>query len=163
MKKVIGVSLFTPIVLSVLCACVFGQSPSRADTLKEIETKRAELQLLEKQFLAPAEEDRALYAEFLKQPNTGLIRLLPREVYDTEVYKKNLKSLTMRGGGSYYSFTRLTHEYGYGSDICLDSGYLSVGFVGADYGLLLKLGDVPIEQVTGENPSARFITSYSPP
>ena len=32
------------------------------------------------------------------QPNTGLVRLLPRELYDSEVYKKNKKTLSMRVG-----------------------------------------------------------------
>jgi hypothetical protein len=115
------------------------------------------LQALERLFLGPSEEDRAAYAEFLRQPDTGLIRLLPREVYESEVYKKNNKTLTIRGGGAYYSFTRLTHEYGYGSDIQLESGDLSVGFAGANYGMLTTLGDVPLDEITIEHPSVRFI------
>ena len=155
MKKHISVSLFTPILLAILCAGVFGQSASRADVLKEIETKRAELRQLEKQFLAPSEEDRALYAEFLKQPNTGLIRLLPREVYDKD------STLTVRGGGAYYSFVRLTHAYGYGSDISLEQGILSVGFAGANYGMLINVGDVPLEEINTEHPNVKFLSAYS--
>ena len=52
-----------------------------------METKRAELAKLETQFLSPSAEDRAAYAEFLTQPNTGLIRLLPREKFDPDVNK----------------------------------------------------------------------------
>src|SRR5262249_20405161 len=118
---------------------------------------------LEDAFLAPAEEDRAAYAEFLAQPNTGLIRLLPRELYESESYKKNKKTLTLRGGGAYYSFSRLTHEYGFGSDIELDSGYLFVGFAGADFGMLAKLGDVPLENVSLQHPATKFMAEYHPP
>src|SRR5712671_2794619 len=98
MKRVFKATmLFT--VLATLSIGVCAQSASRDEVVKEITAKRAELQRLEDQFLSPADEDRAAYKEFLSQPDTGLIRLLPREVYESEVYKKNQKTLTIRGGG----------------------------------------------------------------
>jgi hypothetical protein len=87
---------------------------------------------------------------------------MPREVFDSDI-KKGVKTLAVRGGGAYYSFSRLTHEYGYGSDICLESGYLSVGFAGADYGMLLRVPDVAIEQLNSGHPAAQFLTGYIPP
>ena len=68
----------------------------------------------------------------------------------------------MNGGGAYYSFVRLTHEYGYGSDISLDSGYLSVGFAGADYGMIVKLGDTPLENLSAPHPLVVPLTRYIP-
>src|SRR5437870_415951 len=130
MKIFFIAELFHTTTLSLVAINGFAQCTPREDVLKEIQAKRADLQRLEKEFLAPSEEDRAAYAEFLSLPDTGLIRLLPREVYDSEVYKKNNKTLTMRGAGAYYSFARLTHEYGYGSDLELQGGYFSVGFAG---------------------------------
>src|SRR3989442_11049171 len=97
MKPIFAAALFLAI-LPALGSSVFAQSESREELLKEIETKRTELSALEKQFLAPSDEDWSAYAEFLKQPNTGLIRLLPREVYDKD------SRLTIRGGGAFYSF-----------------------------------------------------------
>ena len=88
-----------------------------------------------------------------------MIRLLPREKFDSEVYKQNTKTLSIRGGGAYYSFTRLTHEYG-ASDLQLDNGYLSVGFSGANYGVLLKLGSVQITDITVENPGFKYLATY---
>lgn len=163
MKKVIRAAIFAAVALSILCANALGQSASRDDVLREIEIKRAELQKLEKQFLAPSEEDRSAYAEFLRQPDTGLIRLLPREIYESETYKKNKKTITMRGGGAYYSFSRLTHEYGFGSDIGLEQGNLKVGFAGADYGMITNLGDVPLEEIALEHPSVNFLSEYRVP
>jgi hypothetical protein len=148
-------------VLATVSLAVRAQSASRDDILKDIAAKRAQLQQLEDQFLAPSEEDRAACKELLSQPDTGLIRLLPRDIYESEVYKKNRKTLTIRGGGAYYSFARLTHEYGYGSDLSLDSGYLSVGFAGADYGLLTELGDVSLNELTSDHPSARSLADYA--
>lgn len=161
MKRLFIAALF--LTLSIAAINGFAQSAPREDVLKELQAKREELQRLEKQFLAPSEEDRAAYAEFLSRPDTGLIRLLPRDVYDSEVYKKNNKTLTMRGAGAYYSFARLTHEYGYGSDLELQAGYFSVGFAGTDYGMLLNVGDLPLEQITLEHPSVSFLSAYIPP
>jgi hypothetical protein len=141
---------------------VFAQTQTREDLLKQIEAKRAELNALEKDFLAPSEEDRKSHADFLRTPDTGLIRLLPRETYDDNAAKDRQRIVT-RGGGAYYSFTRLTHEYGYGSDIELSQDQLSTGFAGADYGLLTSLGDVPLESVSLETPAVNVFAAYNPP
>ena len=155
------IGLLSLAVLATLSVAVSAQSSSREEILKDIAAKRAELQQLEDRFLSPAEEDRAAYKEFLSQPDTGLIRLLPRDVYESEVYKKNRKTLTIRGGGAYYSFARLTHEYGYGSDLSLDSGYLSVGFAGADYGMMIDLGDVPLDEISTDYPRVLSLLNYA--
>lgn len=154
MKRICAASL----LIAVSSLIAFGQTQSRAEVLKDIETKRAELATLEKQFLAPSAEDRAAYAEFLTQPDTGLIRLLPREKFDRDANKA--AALTIRGGGAYYSFVRLTHEYGYGSDLELYAGYLSVGFAGADYGMLTTLDGVRLEDVSTELPGGMFLARY---
>ena len=151
------------IIISLTAVNIFAQQKPREELLKELQAKRAELQLLENQLLAPSLEDSSAYAAFLRQPDTGLIRLLPRERYDTEAYLKNSKTIAMRGAGAFFSFTRLTQEYGYGSDIGLDSGYLMVGFAGADYGMLVNLGDLALENITLEHPSVRFLSTYKPP
>jgi hypothetical protein len=107
------------------------------------------------QLLPPSPEDLSAFSAFLSQPQTGLMRLMPRETYDGY--------LTIRGGGAYYSFSRRTHEYGYGSDIGLEQGYLSVGFAGADFGFLTNLGDVPIDGISIENPALQYLATFSPP
>lgn len=155
MKRLISVALSVPIALALFSAVAFAQTESRDEVLKQIETKRAELAALEKKFLAPSEADRAAFGEFAGQSDRGLIRLLPRELYDKET------SLTLRGGGAYYSFTRRTHEYGHGSDISLSQGFLSVGFAGADYGMLINAGDVPLEEVNTEHAKVKFLANYT--
>lgn len=154
------IGLLAPAVLATLSVAVSAQSSSREDVLKEIAAKRAELQQLEDQFLSPAAEDRAAYKELLGQPDTGLIRLLPREVYGSEVYNKNVKTLTIGGGGAFYSFARLTHEYGYGSDLLLEAGYLSIPAAGAGYGMMIDLGDVSLDEITKDYPAARALAAY---
>ena len=132
-----------------------AQSTDRVQLESEIVSLREQLKLKERQFLSPSAEDRAAFAEFLSQPETGLIRLLPGEKYQ--------RKLTIVGGGAYYSFARLTQEYGGGSDIELQKDQLSVGFAGADFGYLVMLGDVPLETVTLATDGAAFLNEFTPP
>ena len=209
MKKIYVTTGFL-ITLLLASLTTFAQSQSRADILKEIEAKHKELAALEKSFLEPAEEDRLRYAEFLRSKNTGLIRLLPRDKYDSNLIRgmgrvtispdsfsrpqladlpqgqqttedtsvrarpedipgqgfvrgASKTGLSIRGGGAYYSFTQKTHEYGYGSDIQLQRGELSSGFAGVDYGLMVRLGDVPLETVGLDLPQANVLATYKPP
>ena len=143
--------------LSLCCSMAVAQPPQRSESRKEIEDLRARLREREEAFLSPSEQDRAALAGLLRQPDTGLIRLLPREEFDGK------NKLTIPGGGAYYSFTRLTHEYGLGSDVELQRGELSVGFAGADYGMLANIGPVPLEGLTLESPGVRFVSEYRRP
>ena len=153
MKKIsIATGAVLTLVLSALS--VFAQSQSREDILKAIEAKRVELTALENLLLSPSEEDKANHADFLSQPDTGLIRLLPREKYDSATYKNNKKGITLAGAGAYYSFARKTHEWGHGNDIGLDHGKLdTAGY----YGMLNLIGDVPLESVNLETPAAQAL------
>ena len=154
MKWILTVALFIT-CFPIASTNAIAQSESRDVILKKIETQRAELGALETKFLAPSEEDVATYGEFLQQADTGLARLLPRETYDN-------KSLTTRGGGAYYSFTRRTHEYGLGTQIGLEQDSFGITFAGADYGMLARVGDVPLNAISLEHPVARFLDSYEP-
>ena len=127
----------------------------RAGLFKDLNLQAQQVKSKEVQFMAPAEQDLATYTSFLAQANTGLIRLLPRETYDGK--------LITRGGGAYYSFKRLTHEYGSGSDLLLQQGKLSVGFAGADFGFLTSLGDVAIESLTLDSPGVQYLASFVTP
>jgi len=121
-----------------------------------------EARVLKKGLLAPSLSDRTAFAAFLQMPNTGLIRLLPREVYDSHTAHKK-SPVSIPGGGAYYSFAAFTHVYGYGSDIELSQSWLSVGFAGADYGMLTMLGDVPLAEISDKDPRTKFLASYRPP
>lgn len=133
-----------------------AQSADRAQAAAEIESLREQIKAREAILLAPSKEDRRACAEFLAQPETGLVRLLPREKWDGK--------LSTRGGGAYYSFTRLNHEYDYGTDISLEQGYFQPGgFGGASFGFIIDLGDVPLENVAGETDGVKFLYEYRPP
>lgn len=151
-------SRFVPALLPLAFAFLFSTqvfAQDRDELLKKIESLKNELSLSEKEFLEPSKEDKAAYADLLSQPNAGLIRLMPRGKYEGK--------LTIRGAGAYFSFSRLTHEYGYGSDIELQQGKFMVGFAGADFGFLTNLGDVPIESVNQEHPALDFLFNFTTP
>ena len=134
-----------------------------------------ESRVLTKGALAPSAADRTSHASFLRQPNTGLIRLLPRIHKHSKFYKPN-SSVKINGGGAYYSFANLSHEYGSGSDLQLGttisiysgtevapSYELLVGFAGYDYGMLTNLGDALLETLTKDDLRAQFMANYKPP
>lgn len=108
-----------------------------------------------KMLLTPPADLKDIYSSFLRQPHTGLLRLLPREVYEGK--------LPIRGGGAYYSFKRRTHEYGYGSDLSLEQGEFKVGFAGADLGFLVDLGNEPLENLGVETDGISYLAKYAPP
>jgi len=152
-------SWFGSFLVSILLFGVsIGARPKlqeRSDLQARMESLRAQIQAKEKVFLAPSSEDLSAFAEFLRQPDTGMARLMPRETYDGK--------LLVRGGGAYYSFGGLTNEYGAGSDIGLERGQLRVGFAGANFGFLTALGDLVIDGVTGEHAGVSFLTEFKAP
>ncbi|GEM_PF-1316446 len=115
--------------------------------------------ILMKGLLAPSANDRTETAQFVRRFDTGLIKLLPREVFDWRTYNTK-KQINVRGGGAYFSFFYRSHEYGYGSDLELDHNLLSVGFAGADYGFLTNLGDVSLNNLPDDDPRVAFMKSY---
>jgi hypothetical protein len=131
------------------------QSQDRTVLEAEIRALVSQLKEAESDFLAPSDKDKLKYQDFLRQPDTGLTRLLPREIYQNR--------LTINGGGAYYSFVRLTHDYGYGSDIQLERGQFSVGFAGANFGFLAGVGKIPLDDVSVDHPAAAYLTRYTPP
>lgn len=132
-----------------------AQTENRAQLGREIESLRAQIREREAQFILPAREDSERFAAFLAQPDTGLVRLLPRERYDGV--------LTLRGGGAYYSFARLTQEYGYGSDLSLEQNYFGVGFAGANFGMIAALEDVPLDATALDAPGVQYLAGFTPP
>ncbi|HKV39176.1 MAG TPA: hypothetical protein VJX67_08180 [Blastocatellia bacterium] len=132
-----------------------AQSTDRAAVEKDIESLRSQIAEKEVLFLSPSPEDQVKYERFLQQPESGLCRLMPREKFD--------RVLTVRGGGSYYSFVKLTHEYGYGTEIGLEQGTFYTVFAGANLGLITSLGDLSIEAVDLKHPAADFLANYIVP
>jgi uncharacterized protein (TIGR03437 family) len=159
------------ILIAALAIAVLAQSVDRTQLFREILLLYAELRttsdpaqiaLLENQlkakeaaFLQPDSTDFTANAAFLAQPDTGLIRILPREKFDG--------ALLTRGGGAYYSFSRLVHEYGFGSDLSLEQKNFRVGFAGADFGFMVSLGATDLSSVTVDHPAVKYLATFAAP
>jgi hypothetical protein len=138
-----------------------GVEPPERDWYRDM-VKRGHLlepRVLSKGPLAPPVDDRNSFRNFLQDKHTGLIRLMPREIYDSATYHTK-ETIKIRGGGAYYSFADLTHVYGYGSDIQFERGMLSVGLAGADYGILTNLGQVPLPDITLADQRTSVLAHY---
>ncbi|MEJ7623270.1 MAG: hypothetical protein WKF34_04710 [Pyrinomonadaceae bacterium] len=138
-------------IILALSTMLIGQKTDRRDVNQSILDLRSQITGLENDLLSvdTAEVDIASRQGF------GAIRLMPREKYE--------RLLVIRGGGAYYSFERRTHEYGYGSDIELSQGRLSVGFAGGDYGFLIDLGETPLGDIGTDTREAKFLINYEVP
>jgi hypothetical protein len=139
----------------MVAASAFGQQ-SEADVIARLKKDLAEIADLQALLLAPPPDIVSKYSDFLRLPETGLVKLYPRG-------KRNDVMGPRMDGGAYYSFVRRSHEYGQGNDIELDEqGLFRVGFAGADYGFFVPLGRGEIQSIqqnqeppTWLSPSAR--------
>jgi len=93
--------------------------------------------------LTPSAEILAEHADFLAQPDSGICRLLVGDGADSD-YRH---AVTKRGGGTYYSFATRDHSYNADPDVSLHPGSFSTGFAGIDLGLVLRVGDVALEEI----------------
>lgn len=154
-QRIVSLAVQTLAVVLLISIAGVAQSQDRSRIEKDIEVLREQLRQKELEFLSASPEDRAQFAEFLLQPDTGLARLLPREKYR--------EKLNVREGGAYYSFTKLSNSYDRDPQIGLEQEQLSTGFAGANFGFLVSLGDVPLESVTHENECVQYLTAFVPP
>lgn len=93
-----------------------------------------------------------------------VFKIFPRGTFtDSEIADKN-SPLGLRGGGAFYSFTKRSHSYNKIPQINLDQGYIRAsGFAGANYGFLLDLGSLPLNQVSTDLEALQFLLDYVPP
>jgi hypothetical protein len=129
---------------------------------------------LEKKLLAPSREDEESFTQFLRLPQTGVIKMYPpgrRRVISIA----DLASGRRPGFGSYaslYSFSKEKHGnglHGYvdprlgWAELRLLNGRFITGFTGESLGVLVALGDVPLESVTPDTYGVTGLTNILPP
>lgn len=137
--------IFTIILLFVsFSLSIFAQN--RQQAIEKFNDLKNQAEIQEKIILSPDKKD----VEEAKAGNFNVFRLLPRENYD---YKGLFST---RGGGAYYSFYYKIPDYGYGSDISLEQGRFST----SNIGLMIDLGEVPLNEITKESPSADGLINY---
>ena len=151
------------------------EEPTRRVLLRrDIWVSEYEPNSLEKELLAPAVEDQERFAELLRQRDTGLIRMFPpgrRRV----VSIADLATGRRPGFGAYaslYSFTKEKHGNGLNgyvdprlgwAELRLWNGRFVTGVTGESLGVVVVLGDVPLETVTAETYGVTGLANIVPP
>ncbi|MBL8206371.1 MAG: hypothetical protein JNM09_19190 [Blastocatellia bacterium] len=117
----------------------------------------------QKKRLEPAAEDHQAYAAFLRQPETGIFKLLSATTSKI-VHAKNAVdiSLPLLGGGAYYSFTKRKHDLTDWAEIRRREGEIEAGFSNLTMGFVTLLGDVPLDALTLNSPGVRHVADFVP-
>ena len=137
--------------------------------------RKPELSKEAKAALAPPDDLKLAYKDFLKQKNTGLIRLFPRKEKKERmmVSAGNPRAfIPFRDGGASYSFSN--HKYGDDfvvAELRLDLDIYKyppgkafwVAGPGANIGFITKLGDVALESVSVDRKEAKFLVELVSP
>lgn len=122
-----------------------------------------------KRRLSPTAAEKDRFATFLRQPHSGLVRLLPQSNCENDPRVVQVGNACLEaippipGGGSFYSFGSSEHESAQFADVWLKDGMFRVGVADAALGVLTALGDVPLESVTLQTAEVVYLNEFSPP
>lgn len=153
------------LLIFTLAAGVFAQTRPSLTTLQRagsfmLRTKPTKEQ---KKRLQPSESDLSRYAEFLRQPRTGIFRLMPDLGCNdnANVVRADAACLAVIPESSWYSFREKEHTIGMLSDIRLRNGNLITDGLLAQ-GILVRLGDVDLEKVALSGDGLEFLSEFTP-
>lgn len=115
--------------------------------------------------LAAAEPLLAKYAEFLKGPNTGIVRLNAESSCvsdtDTVVASEKCVAFKMPGGGTAYSFRTESYRIPRLADVILFDGVFKTGGVFQQV-IMADIGDTAIGNVTLTTPGIKYLIDLQP-
>ena len=94
------------------------------------------------------------YKNFVQQKDSGVIRLLPREMSDQ---KKS------RAGGAYYTFVRQLYGNFNGADIRFEKNNFITGGDGANLGFMTNLGDRSLDTISITTDGVEHLANLSAP
>jgi len=129
----------------------------------------------EKKLLEPSPADHERFASFLRSPDTGLVRLYPWRRWRRVISVDDLgdgRSPEFSAHASVYSFSKNRHgsalngfvdpRLGW-AELKLGDGRFFTGFTGESLGVLVSLGNTPIETVTPDTDGVTGLTNITPP
>lgn len=123
-----------------------------------------------KKQIAPSSVVENQYKDFLRQPNTGIVRLVfPKEcplagkkAFDNpDKFAKECPTQYLPGNGSNFSFRKKEYFFPSHSDITIkDELIFSDTFFAQN--IMVRLGDVPLEQISLGSEGVKFLTDFVP-
>lgn len=125
----------------------------RKPTKKELKTIEPDRRFLNK------------YSDFLRQPNTGLTKLIAdRGCADNTkivIVSEECLKYTMPGAGSSFSFRKQTYSIARLADITYtDNSFQATGvFL---HGIFVNIGDVPLERITLQTEGLKYLAEFQP-
>lgn len=115
--------------------------------------------------IAPDQQDFTRFADFLRQENTGLIKLVPdKGCYDNPNIvnvSSDCLAYTMPGGGSSFSFRVKDYRIQRLADINFyNNSFQATGIL--LHGIFTAIGDVPLEKVNLQTKGIDFLNNFTP-
>jgi hypothetical protein len=119
----------------------------------------------EMKVLAPSIDNLNKYALFLRQSGTGIVKL-NSDSSCTEgptiiAAKENCLQYSMPGAGTAYSFRVESHRIPHLADLTLSKNILKSDGV-LQYGIMVGLGDIPLEDVTLQSDGLKYLINFEP-
>ena len=115
--------------------------------------------------VAPSGEMLAKYADLLRQPNTGIFKLVPDTGCAPNMRvvsaREDCLRYSMPGAANSYSFRTENYRIKHLADITFDGDELTVTGLFM-HGLVTKLGDLPVESVGLSTNGLKFIVDFKP-
>jgi len=109
--------------------------------------------------LIPSERSQAEAARLDGQA----VKILPRGMFAEQTKNSDIDCpLGIRGDGAYFSFSTGSHSYNKTPEIELQQGRISVGFAGADYGIIADVGLIDTDKLA-DTREFQFLSTYKPP
>ena len=117
----------------------------------------------QKSYLLPEQTDSVRYTSFLAQPKTGLIKLFPDAGCEknASLLRADKECLNWIPNSAFYSSREREHTTEYLADIRLEKDFLISDGV-LSHGILVALGNVPLENVTLNSAGMNFLVNYQP-
>jgi hypothetical protein len=115
--------------------------------------------------LAPSPDYSDRYAVVLRQPDTGVFKLNADsscvESAGVIAAKENCLQYSMPGAGTAYSFRVESHRIPRLADLTLSKNVLKSDGI-LQHGILVKLGNVPLEDITMQTKGLKFLVDFEP-
>lgn len=115
--------------------------------------------------VAPSGELLSKYGVLLQKPNTGIFKLVPDTGCAPNLRvvsaREDCLKYSMPGAANSYSFRTENYRIRHLADITFDGDELRITGVFM-HGMMSKIGDVALEEVTMTTPGLKFITDFKP-